>query len=599
MVIYFFHNLTLIISFVFAGSLVVKYIFNKSHNIKWATLAAAGLGGLLSFFMMVEAFTYNDVIFDLRNVPIFLIAYVFGWPYGLIASLLPALFRVYLGGAYVFHGLFFDILMPMAVGSIFHRGLTNRKYCLWIDYKKILMPYLIIPLTNLTAYLFFLSLPNYQWVKLITFFSIFSVLALFSIAIIINYLKDFYHMTEKLIKSEERYRKLVELSPVGIFVNINGKVSYSNAVFSSILGFDNPEKMIGKNILDFIHDDYKHIVSERVKAIKKGIVGIPMEQKMINAHGETVPVEVTDVSFPYEDNNGILVMVHDIRERKKVEELARKISEEKLIAKAALEYDRLKTDFFSNVSHELRTPLNIILGTIQLVTLDGEEQGQYGVSKKNVHIMKQNCYRLLRLINNLIDITKLDSGFLGFHLKNQDIIRIIEDITLSVAKYIEDKEISLIFDTELEECWMACDGDKIERIILNLLSNAIKFTNPGGHIEVSIYDREERIGIHVKDTGIGIPEDKINIIFQRFRQVDSLMQRKAEGSGIGLSLVKALVDAHGGTIAVESKYGEGTEFMIELPITLVKDEHGDQGESASTTPANVERIQVEFSDIYS
>lgn len=598
MFIYFFHNLTLIISFVFAGSLVVKYILNKTDNIKLATLAAAFLAGLLSFFMMLEAFTYNDVIFDLRNVPIFLISYVFGWPYGLISALLPSLFRIYLGGHYVFHGLFFDILLPMIVGSISHRYLSGKLHSLFIDCKKIWIPYLLVPLANLIAYLFFLSLPNYHWIRFIASVSVFSILSLFSMAIIMNYLNDSYRMTKKLMKSEERYRTLVELSPVGIFVHMDGRILYSNTVYAKTLGFDSPKELIGKSIFDFIPVDYKDVVEHRMGQVIKGILAPPMEQNILNVNGESIPVEVTAVSFPNEENNAILVIVHDIRERKKVEELARTINEEKLIAQAALEYDRLKTDFFSNVSHELRTPLNIILGTIQLITLEGKEQEQYQMSRKNIRIMKQNCYRLLRLINNLIDITKLDSGFLSIQFKNEDIVKIVEDITLSVAKYIESKEIALTFDTELEECWMACDADKIERIMLNLLSNAIKFTNSKGSIEVNIYDRGDRIGIHVKDTGVGIPENKMHIIFERFRQVDSLMQRKAEGSGIGLSLVKALVDAHGGTITVESKYGQGTEFMIELPITLVREADEILGERTSAVQPNVERIHVEFSDIY-
>ncbi|AOY74521.1 hypothetical protein BJL90_00265 [Clostridium formicaceticum] len=172
----------------------------------------------------------------------------------------------------------------------------------------------------------------------------------------------------------------------------------------------------------------------------------------------------------------------------------------------------LKLSFFSNVSHELKTPLNIILGTVQLLNTIHQEQEplscqHYHSVEKYIYMLKQNCYRLLRLIDNLIDITRIDTGFLKVNLKNQNIVSVIEDITLSVSEYIKDRGLNLIFDTEIEEKILACDSDKIERIMLNLLSNAIKFTNPNGLIKVHLYDGVDYIKITVKDNGVGIPAD--------------------------------------------------------------------------------------------
>jgi signal transduction histidine kinase len=214
--------------------------------------------------------------------------------------------------------------------------------------------------------------------------------------------------------------------------------------------------------------------------------------------------------------------------------------------------------------------------------------------------LKQNCYRLLRLINNLIDITKIDSGFMNINLRNCNIVSTVEDITLSVVDYVENKGINLIFDTEVEEKIMAIDPDKIERIILNLLSNAIKFTDSGANITVTIYDRGDNIIISVKDTGCGMPEDKLHTIFERFAQVDKLTARANKGSGIGLSLVKSLVEMHNGTISVESKVGEGSEFLITLPVNVNPDET-DMQDFINTCiqPSHVESINIEFSDIYS
>lgn len=219
---------------------------------------------------------------------------------------------------------------------------------------------------------------------------------------------------------------------------------------------------------------------------------------------------------------------------------------------------------------------------------------------KNINIEKQNCLRLLRLINNLIDSTKLDAGYFELHMMNCNIVNIVEEITLSVAEYINSNNLTLIFDTEVEEKIVACDLDKIERIMLNILSNAVKFTRPGGSIFVNISDGEEFITITIEDTGEGIPKDKLNIIFDRFRQVDKSFTRNHEGSGIGLSLVKSLVEIQGGRISVESKCGVGTKFTIKFPVKLI-DENNSEGNLKlleNNFSNHVERIKIEFSDIY-
>lgn len=210
--------------------------------------------------------------------------------------------------------------------------------------------------------------------------------------------------------------------------------------------------------------------------------------------------------------------------------------------------------------------------------------------------MKQNCYRLVRLVNNLIDISKFDSGYFKLNLHNHNVVNVVEDITLSVADYAKNKGIQLIFDTDIEEKEMAIDLDKIERIILNLLSNSIKFTDKGGQILVSLIDKDNKIQISIKDNGVGIPKDKLNVIFERFGQVDKTLARNKEGSGIGLSLVKSIVDMHDGTIKVLSEFGNGSEFIIELPVRLVEEEQVSDGRLYES---KVEKINIEFADIYS
>jgi signal transduction histidine kinase len=270
----------------------------------------------------------------------------------------------------------------------------------------------------------------------------------------------------------------------------------------------------------------------------------------------------------------------------------------KVLANELKQLKNERNDFLASISHELRTPLNVILGALQVLGLEENKETSEVISQKKykyISTMKQNCYRLLRLINNLIDITRIDSGYVTPKLQNHNIVSVVEDITLSVAQYVEDKGIRLIFDTNVEEKIIACDPENIERIMLNLISNAVKFTDEGEEIRVLVTDEEDNIRISVKDTGIGIPEDKLKVIFERFRQADNSLSRNHEGSGIGLSLVKSLVEMHGGTISVKSVMGEGSEFIITLPVRMLN--NTDIVSNNIIYGENNERISIEFSDI--
>ena len=183
-------------------------------------------------------------------------------------------------------------------------------------------------------------------------------------------------------------------------------------------------------------------------------------------------------------------------------------------------------------------------------------------------------------------------------MSNYNIVEIIEDITMSITQYAQQRGIKLIFDTEEEDIIIGCDPEKIERIILNLLSNAIKYTDPGGEIKVSITNNDEKVFVSVKDNGVGISERSINKIFERFAQDSSNFSRRCEGSGIGLSLVKSLVEMHGGNITVKSKVNEGSEFKFELLNMKVIDDKNIRN-IGEMPRSKIEKCDIEFSDIYS
>ncbi|MEG1254937.1 HAMP domain-containing sensor histidine kinase [Clostridium sp.] len=265
-----------------------------------------------------------------------------------------------------------------------------------------------------------------------------------------------------------------------------------------------------------------------------------------------------------------------------------------------LESDKNRTDFFANMSHELKTPINVIYGAEQLLAQQFKNE-DINIKKSETYVksIKQNSYRLIRLLNNILDITKIDSSAYDIKLENIDIIYTVETIVDSVAEFIKSKGLNIIFDTNVEEKIIAIDEDKLERIILNLLSNAIKFTDAGGTIFINMYEEKDYMTISVKDTGIGIDDSMKKAIFDRFIQIDKSMSRNSEGSGIGLSLVKSLVNMHEGKINLISSPGEGSEFIISFPDIKINS-FNDTNKFLIKKPHNnkISKIQVEFSDIY-
>jgi signal transduction histidine kinase len=270
-------------------------------------------------------------------------------------------------------------------------------------------------------------------------------------------------------------------------------------------------------------------------------------------------------------------------------------------AKDAMEQTiRIQDEIFTNVAHELKTPLNMIFSGVQAVEYSIRKDQVLVQKDKNLRILqmvKQNCYRFTKLINNIIDESKMDSGFMTLELENENIVELIASVVQSVSEYIREKGLKIDFYSDLDEVLIACDREKVERIILNLISNAIKFSHPQTTINVSVNAKEDYVEIQVKDAGIGIGEDELHKIFKRFHKVDQSMSRNTEGTGIGLSLVKSFVELHGGSIQVESEPNQGSTFSVKLPFILVDQEK--KAVKLEMAGHKKEMIDIEFSDVFS
>ncbi|SHE34648.1 sensor histidine kinase [Clostridium fallax] len=348
-------------------------------------------------------------------------------------------------------------------------------------------------------------------------------------------------------------------------------------------------------IYNFLDEEGKKLHKDITKKLLRG-EKVTAKFQITNYLGEHIDLEAHYVPIYDEDKklNMALCLAKNLNINKQIKELSlknEKKEQELLDAKA---YDKLKTEFFANISHELKTPVNVVFSAIQLMELKNDFKDEK--SSYYLNVIKSNCYRLVRLINNIIDLTKIEAGFLNKSYSYENVVSIIENLTLSVVPYAENKGLILTFDTNEEEYYMYVDRNSMERIILNLLSNSIKFTPRGGEILVDLIVNNKGIYIKIKDTGIGISKENQKIIFERFRQVDKSFTRNHEGSGIGLSLVKSLIEFYGGSIRVQSELNKGSEFTIYMPN--IKPEKIDKIDETETKKTSEEKIFIELSDIY-
>lgn len=322
----------------------------------------------------------------------------------------------------------------------------------------------------------------------------------------------------------------------------------------------------------------------------------------LNGHKEYivingVPIIDSNGNFLYGIVSGLLItdFFESQQNLKLAQEQLLKVEREKNeTLEKALE---MKDEFLSLVSHEFRTPINVISTAIQALNyIYGNELSDK--VKEYLGTIRQNTFRQLRLVNNLLDITRANAGRIKINKKNIDIVFLTKAITESVYDYAAQKGVMVSLRSLFKKKIIGIDDEKYERIILNLISNAIKFTPEGKSISVTLRSVKDKICVEVKDNGIGIPQDKMDIIFDKFGQVDSSLSRQAEGTGIGLSLVKMFVNALGGSVSVKSTVGKGSTFTVLFPNEKVEEEDTVIKMENLINNRLIEVTNVEFSDIY-
>lgn len=382
------------------------------------------------------------------------------------------------------------------------------------------------------------------------------------------------------LQAERRFRELLEAAPDAIFeVDCSGLIVLLNAVAERMFGYSR-EELLNQPVETLVPD----VLRQRHIGFREQYqshpttrpMGTGLDLRARRKDGTTFPVEISLSPVKYEGEFRVTAVVRDISERRQAEDELRIVQEkharELAIANAELEVrnreveraNRLKSEFLASMSHELRTPLHTIIGFAELL---GEElKGSLnGEQRRFVNHIHRDSLHLLELINDILDLSKIEAGRLELRLEVFDLEPALNDVVATVRPQGAAKAISI--QTRVADS-IALEADRLrfKEILYNLLSNAVKFTPNGGQIQVDVERKNNHVEVSVSDTGIGIPDEEHAAIFDVFRQVSATTKGVREGTGLGLSITKHLVEQHGGSIGVKSAPGKGSRFTFTIPL---------------------------------
>jgi PAS domain S-box-containing protein len=356
------------------------------------------------------------------------------------------------------------------------------------------------------------------------------------------------------------FQSLVTSTTDLVLVFSNGQCRYASNSVLSMIG--RPEaKVLGDGIIEFVHDDDR----EGLRHVLRTGGPATVEFRLPNAERgwRALEANVTDLRND-RHVRGIVLNARDVTERNRIEAEREQLLEQELLANERLrEADRLKDSFVALVSHEVRTPLTSINGYLELLGEQdlSEEQRMY------TNVIGRNSERLLRLINDLLFIAQIEDGQLTVEHDRVDLGAIIAQALTAAAPIANAGDVKLI-GVEGVSLPITGDGGRLAQLLDNLVSNAVKFTPAGGKVEVDAGSSADAVWIEVRDTGMGINAVDLELLFNKFFRTPAATKASIQGTGLGLAISKAIVEAHGGSIRVQSVEGEGTTFRVDLPVGL-------------------------------
>lgn len=398
---------------------------------------------------------------------------------------------------------------------------------------------------------------------------IFLVLVIFLLFIRIEIFKKNYRkLMQKILENERKFLQIYHNSPaMYLILNEDFKIIDCNKNFLDLLSYK-IEDVIGKNIDYFVLPSYM----PKMNAFKEYLMykGVASGEFAITNPEKKEPMEIFLGATFDKKNKSVLFIMQDITKYKWMHNSLLAYAEQlKREMKKAENSNIMKTTFIANISHEMRTPLTSIIGFAELL----KETKIDNTQKDFLCTILKSSQHLLEIINDIIEISKIEAEKIDLEIEDVDLSKIIDDIIKMLSVKIKEKKLDIIVEIDplIKDSYLRLDGFRIKQVLINLVSNAVKFTHEG-YIKIIVTYNDKNVVISVEDTGIGIEKDKLDIIFEPFVQAELKLNREYEGTGLGLAISKNIVRLMNGDIKVESEKGKGSRFSVLLPREVLTDQ---------------------------
>lgn len=560
----FFNGLLQNVAMLLSFSMLYEHFWLKHKHNHWIEKTISGfMIGIIGVVLMMTPWQITPgIVFDTRSILLSISGLFFGFIPTVIAMIFTTLYRIYLSG----DGIFMGIAVIISSGTI---GIVWREVSTYWSTKNKNWE---LPLMSIIVHLIMFSCVIFLPIekRLTTLKDILIPLILVYIPatvllgfLMLNMKKNFENRKakEKVQELERRFKELLQsVNLLSLILDKEGNVIFCNKYLLTVTGYQAKE-VIGTNWYElFIPMSIKNQLKSKFSSAKnENDFSKNYENEIITKSGELLSISWNNTIL-YDSKNNIIGYA-SIGENITL----RRIAEQNLLdAKLKAEMsDKLKTAFLANISHEIRTPMNGILGFADLLKttdLGTEKQEKY------IQIIQQSGERMLNIINDIVDISKIESGHVTINYHKININELMQHLYLFFLPEAQNKGIKLSLNGLLLESQSIIETDsvKLSQILSNLLKNALKFT-PKGFINFGCNNKDSFLEFYVQDSGIGIPDHLKEAVFDRFRQGDISLSRAYEGAGLGLSISKAYVDMLGGNIGLHSEQGQGTNFYFTIP----------------------------------
>ncbi len=541
-------NLSVISGAILIWQLVAdRFVSLSSRQSELTTGVVLGLAGCLS--MAVAEPLIPGFIFDMRGAMVSCAAY-FGGPIGAVAAvILTGGWRMQLGGGGVAAGVL--SIVSVALAALVFRAVHGSRPP---GPRSLAALSLVVAFAYCAGYVLvpkesFLAIVKLSVVPLTT-------LTFATTWLLAMLIRREMHRVE-LIRTNNIYRQMVELLPDALNAkDTDGRFIAVNPATARLHGVKEPDDLLGTSDRDFYDgsDAYEFARVERA-AIESGKVQTVEQEINISGRTTWVATQKVPITGPQGEVLGVITHNRDITHHRQLL--------------------KMKNEFVSMVSHELRTPLTSVRGSLGLLTaVLGDEIPNK--ARGLLAIAQRNSERLVRLINDILDVEKVEGGSLDFDLRPIRVAPLIRDMLPSYSNYMPDLEVSIEFEDRATDAVAVIDPARFEQVLSNLISNAIKFSKSGDVVRIILDRSGGQITISVVDRGLGIPDEFQSRIFSRFEQVDASDSRQRGGTGLGLHIAKVIVEKMDGSVRFVSHQGEGTTFSIDLPDRTARNASSDR-----------------------